>query len=738
MYSYYWNFSNRTDWNISDKWKMFARYSDFRTHQTQDNYGNSPALGWENQGIMNSRNIAVDSVYTLNPTTVLNLRGSYAALIDDFGPDGAPVPESLFGQFWPGNPWYKPYLKDLPALYYPNLNVSGTNFGKGQIYWQHPFNYSHHASLSKNHGRHYLKFGAEGRHRRGDAFRPNLMNFLFGPELTADTYITPNTRLRGSQWATFLLGALGSDSQAQYIPIQTPEFDTWAGYFQDDLKLNRTVTFNLGLRYEYETAPRDPANRLSRYLDLTSPLPEMQSNPPLIPADILALRTAPPAFNGAWVFTDANHRRMWNGSRTGVMPRAGVALRLNDKTALRAGFARYIVPPMLTVDTLGSLQYPGYNARTTGAPVIEGVPGGRLFDPFPASNPLILPVGNGNGRYTNLGDSAAWNIQDLRTGVNDRINVSLQRRLPYLIHGEITYFANLGHNLPYTKQMNLADPQLSYTYKALLDQRVPNPFYQYLTPNKFPGQLRNQATVTRGSLLAPYPQYGALAQSNTDGILNRYQALQVKAQRDFVNGFFFLAAYNYNRERSYAFFNSVDEYAGRFAFQDSDNPRHRMTISGTYELPFGKGRRLLSRAPAVINAILGGWSTSHLFMYNSGQFIRFGPLVASGNPRLDNPTRDRWFDTSKFQQLPAFTPRLNPWQYDGLTGPRYWGLDSTLAKTFLLNERFKLEFKLEAYNTTNSFIPSMPNVTVTSSLFGRSTNQANVGRQMQYTVRLIF
>ena len=65
-------------------------------------------------------------------------------------------------------------------------------------------------------------------------------------------------------------------------------------------------------------------------------------------------------------------------------------------------------------------------------------------------------------------------------------------------------------------------------------------------------------------------------------------------------------------------------------------------------------------------------------------------------------------------------------------------VDATLSKFFPLSGRTRLEFKMEAYNLTNSFMASMPNANVTSSLFGRSTGQANRGRELQYTLRLLF
>lgn len=161
-------------------------------------------------------------------------------------------------------------------------------------------------------------------------------------------------------------------------------------------------------------------------------------------------------------------------------------------------------------------------------------------------------------------------------------------------------------------------------------------------------------------------------------------------------------------------------------------------MAHTYELPVGRGRTLLANAPGLLNAIVGGWSTSSILLWNSGSFLRFPQAIVEGNPKVDNPTRNQWFNTSSFKVPEAFTPRTNPWQYPGLTGPRYWQLDGTLSKYFPVTERFRLEFKLEAYNLTNSFMPGNPDTDVYSSLFGRSTSQANWGREVQYSLKLYF
>ncbi|MFB3827766.1 MAG: carboxypeptidase regulatory-like domain-containing protein [Bryobacteraceae bacterium] len=728
----FWNFSDRTDWNVNDKWKMFARYSRFYMVQSPRGFTQSRGAQF-NGGIMASRQVAADTVYLLSPTTVLNIRGSYWSLQDDLDDPQTETTESFYHELWP-NDWYKPYNAEVKKLYYPKIGA----LGRGNYWIQHPYNYSGHGRLSREKSSHQLKAGLEWRKNIADVHMPTLTSFAFSSSLTADTFISPDARYSGDTWATFLLGALGSDSMARYTTPQITSVHYYGLYLHDDFKVNRRLTINLGLRYEYESPPVEVKNRISRYLDLTNPIPEMQSNPPVIPAEVRAVANIPYKFNGAWVATDDRNRGMFSTQKTVLIPRAGMALRLDDRTALRAGYARYVVPPQSQTFLLLGLPTDGFNATTEVAPVLEGIPQARLSNPFPSTNPLILPVGKSLGRYQNLGDQATWVKQEYRSAVNDRINVSVQRQLPDQMHLDVTFFMNFGHNLPYSKPFNMADPQYSYVQKANLARTVPNPFYQYLTKEKFPGPLRNQARVTIGSLLAPYPQYGSLTQTYTDGVLNRYKALQIKFQRAFSRGYSYLIGYNYNRERTYDFFNSDDQYAGRFTFMDSDNSRHRFNAAATCDIPVGRGRALLPNLHPVVDAVLGGWASSWVLFYNSGTFLRFGQMIASGDPVLDNPTRDRWFDTSKFQKPEPYTPRTNPWQYPGLTGPGRFDLNSTLSKNFQMTERFRLEFRLEAYNVTNTIQWSNPNVSVTNSLFGRITSQANVGREVQYAVRLHF
>jgi hypothetical protein len=740
----YHNVSSRTDYIINDKWKMFGRFSRFRTNLTDQDYTPNGTVIYEdvNSGLMDSLNISGDIVYTINPSTVLNIRGNYISIEDDFSGSKQNIDPSKLSAFW-AKDWYSSYInKEFGRFFFPGVNVDGSVFGKSNWFYQHPENYFLSAKVSKQINRHYLKTGGEWRYLRVFAASPRFFDFRFNRGTTAETFINPNTRANGDGYATLLLGGLDSDSNAQTTPFLTPTVRYYSLFVQDDFKLSRRLTFNFGLRWEYEPGIFDRGQyRLSRPFDRNNPIPEMQANPPNIPDQARQLMKQPYQFSGAWSFTDKNNPGLWDAKKLNLLPRVGLAFRVNDRTAIRAGFARYLTPANIQADIIGNLPYPGFSAFTRVAPALEGKPQAVWSDPFPASNPLIPVVGKSLGRYTNLGGDAVTDFRDFRPNVNDRFNVSLQREVINRIVVDITYFANLGRDLPYTRRFNQMDPQLSYTYKTLLSQRVDNPFFNYLTSDKFPGQLRNMQQVTLADLLKPYPQYGSVNETNTPGMRERYQALQLKVQRPFANGFNFLLSYNYNREWQQEYFNADEEFAGRFRFEPATRPRHRMAIAGVYEFPLGRGRRHMAHVPGVVDAIVGGWTTSAIYYYNSGELLRFGQMDVIGDPHIDNPSK--WglmFNPQAFKQSAAFTPRINPKWFPGILGPGYKNLDLTLAKFFRLTERFRLEFKMEGYNVSNTFTGSNPELSVTRSTFGRVLSQLSGvnGREFQYNLKLHF
>ena len=170
---------------------------------------------------------------------------------------------------WPSG-WWQPYADgpaaDLLALH-RRRQRGPRQFGVQNFWYQAPRGYSAHARLSKYLTRHTLKAGAEIRWKRGEAARYYFTQFQFVPRDTANAWASPNTKT-GSPWASFLLGALDSqtpssggaaNSRVQYTPSQIANTEMYGFYVQDDFRVTRNLTVNLGLRYEYEGGLLGPA-----------------------------------------------------------------------------------------------------------------------------------------------------------------------------------------------------------------------------------------------------------------------------------------------------------------------------------------------------------------------------------------------------------------------------------------------------------------------------------------------
>jgi hypothetical protein len=741
----YWNLSDRVDYNVSDKLKVFGRYNQFRTFTMSDDWTHGSAAFPLDGSQRHALSFSGDLVYTLSASTVLNVRGAYNSINDSFGVPSRELKASDLDKFWPGNPWYAGYLKDTPQIYYPGIQVTQgitNSMGKAGYWYQTPDSFNIDSKVSRNIGRHFVKAGGEYRRDNTNAARPQYMRFDFSPGMTANTFNSPNTALSGDGWASLLLGTMDPSSYIASIPIQRPRNNFFALFVHDDFKLTQRLTINVGLRYEYYGPMKDPEHRLSRYLDLNAPIPEFQgANAPVLPASALALRNnGNPVYNGAWIFTDGDHPGSWDTPKTLFLPRIGMAWRINDRTSLRAGFARYIIPATLTdgLNILGSVPYPGYDATSNTIGPLLGVPQAQLSNPF--SGGLVPVAGKSFGAYTNLGGAATWYDQSFQNGVNDRINVSVQRALPGKVVADVTYFVNLGRSLPYNWDINQVDPRISFQVGNAVNQSVANPFYDALPADKFPGQLRTQKNISVSQLMRPYPQYTSLNETLIAGRGDHYQALQISVQRPFSGGFNMVLGYNYNRESSQEFYDNVDTFTRAFTWTPAQNARHRFTGASIYELPFGRGRHFMNHVNPVVDGILGGWSASGLFTYNAGVPLRLGSAVVTGDPAVSNPTSKRWFDTSKVSILPAFTRRANPVQYDDLLGPRFVNIDLTLAKMFPIHERLKFELRVEAYNALNAFTGDTPVLSVTSASFGQIIAQRPgvFGRQIQYVGRIVF
>jgi hypothetical protein len=180
--------------------------------------------------------------------------------------------------------------------------------------------------------------------------------------------------------------------------------------------------------------------------------------------------------------------------------------------------------------------------------------------------------------------------------------------------------------------------------------------------------------------------------------------------------------------------------------EDRRAERHILTIDApqrlvsgfVYELPFGRGRRLGGGMHPVLNAVSGGWSLSGIGTLQSGFPVDISrPSVNNGSSaKLDNPSIQRWYDTSVFAPAPPFTfgnvgPTLPDVRMDGVRN-----FDFTVGKDFRFRERYRLQFRTDFFNATNTPQFGEPVSTVTNAAFGQVTSQANEPRQIQFALKL--
>jgi hypothetical protein len=759
----YKNFSDRADYNITDKLRVSGRFSMFKTPVTSSNPTGSDYFVSDRGSNRDAKSVTGDVTYMLSPSTVINLRGDYHSFIDQsnyatqFSVDG-------WGKIFPNNDFYKLVFQDPNVpVQLPRMSITGTdggtrnfNMGPGGGYWnQKPTGNSFAAKIAQQRGAHYLKAGFETRGTRSpQGIVLSNPGFGFDARPTSDTYVNPNTLLSGDGFATFLLGAVSPtnggpsdwDSSTTSMPVinfLTPSTRFYGGFLNDDWKITRDLTLNLGLRYEYEMAWREEEDRSVRPLDLTTPIPEFQgANAPKIPDVVKQFYTGPTIYNGAFQFTDSNNRGQWNAGSGTWSPRIGAAYRINDKTSVRAAYGRYVTPWISGTTDFNNLTTPGYTNYTGAPPLVQGVPQMHLSNPFPASFPVQPAYQKTLGAYTQLGDSTTYYQLDRPRQKSDRFNFSIQRQLPTGMVLDVTYYLNRSSFVFDTsRNVNMVDPNIAYKYKDAVNQQVPNPFYNVLPVEKFPGPLRYQETVSISSLMKPYPQYGDLnvVDGQPGGNL-KYQSLQIKLQKNYSKGYSFLFGYNYHNERDERLYNDIAVYSQQYTWIDSPASRHRLSLAGSWEIPFGKGRQYASQSPRIVDALIGGWNLSPIISWRSGAFLQFDGMVANGDPRIDNPTPQRWFNTDVFSPLPAYTPRSNPWVYSGLTGPGYFNIDASLVKQFNITERFRFALRMDSFNLLNSITWADPSTNVYSSTFGQSTDilTNTHGRRTQLGLRVEF
>jgi hypothetical protein len=246
----------------------------------------------------------------------------------------------------------------------------------------------------------------------------------------------------------------------------------------------------------------------------------------------------------------------------------------------------------------------------------------------------------------------------------------------------------------------------------------------------------------------PYPIFGGLTYNGEDNS-NIYNALQVKFQRRYSAGIWYLISYTWSKSINVGDTPAVGgDYAYERAISSFDIPQN-LTVSAGYELPIGRGKKALSNANWLANGLLGGWQLQGIVVERSGR--PFTPTISRdvsntgiggqrpnriGSGTLDNPTTALWFDKTVFTVPANFTYGNSG--ADILREDRFKNLDLSLFKQFQINERTRVQFRAEAFNLTNTPSFSAPGTNIDTASGGLVTSTISAPRNIQFGLKLNF
>jgi hypothetical protein len=560
-------------------------------------------------------------------------------------------------------------------------------------------------NYSKSHGGHTLRFGLDYRMTRWNENNPGTYangQFVFTNTLTRSNPNTSSTgNTSGTGMASLLLGLPRTQSN-RGIGFTSPlslQVHYTGFFFQDDWKLTRKFTLNLGMRYELETPATERFDRLVYNLD---------------PSMDLGIRVpgVGPLRGGVQFVNDSGAgRRQGVVDKNNFGPRVGMAYSVASDMVVRAGYGIFyssdvnMVNAPTTDGAFGAItQYVGSSGSDT-----LPIPGVSLTNPFP--NGYVQPTGKSLGKLTDLGSTVTYVNPYRVLPYVQQWQFSVQRQFRSQVLGEVAYVGM--HSLKLFENLNLnetPDNDLSNT------TNVPNPFLGLLPSVSTLGQ---GSTVKATQLIKTYPQLNAVTmQRNNDGRV-LYHSLQTRVQKRFSRGLQLVGNYTYSKSLQYFQTSSVNIRHNTRAVSPIDYP-HMFNLFLTYQMPFGRGRTWGRNWSRALDCAAGGWTMAFTTHYQSGNALTVtdtnGVPVPIGNPNTPGGVEDRlgdkidpktnlplnpYFNRDVWIHIANFKVSPEPVRWSWLRGPTRWQQTITLTKTVALAERWKLELRALANSPFN-------------------------------------
>ena len=740
----FYNVIGRLDVSLSDRHKFFfvARHN-LRTGNGGNAFGkpvnDNPTatvglkrLNW---------GYTVDDVYTISPTFLMNTRLNWTRFVEprrnfSLGYDSASL----------GLPAYLSAAaprKILPKVSFSS-STSFTNLGDtGGV--EFPFDtFQIFESLTKIQGKHSLKFGMDLRQQRESQIDYGFSNgsFVFGNSWTNGPLDNSAGAPIGQDLAAFLLG-MPTGGQYDLNAARTNKNYYYAFFLQDDYRASTNLTINWGIRLEGETPTSERYNRSINGFDNTT------ANP--ISAKALAAYALNPIpeiplaqfkVNGGPTFTGPGNTGIFSTPKANFSPRIGFAWSpsmLGGKTVVRGGVGIYYFP----YGVVGN-NAPGFSQLTSlvGSTDSFLTPASSFANPFPGG--VLPPTGSSLGLATSLGKGITFYDPNPAYAYSTRWQVSVQRQLFSNVLLDVGYMGNKAVKLGVDHNFNGIPIQYlsnsPFRDKDTIDRltlNVANPLAGLL-----PGTSFNGATIARSQLLLAFPQFTNVTGQKFTDASSYFHAIEARVEKRFSHGFLMLV--NFQKSKLIEMrsrLNDLDPSLERRPAAE-DRP-YRLVSSVSYDLPFGKGKAHLGNTNAIVNQVVGGWNVNLIYTLQPGTPLTWGNVIYLGGPlNLDPHNVDGAFDITQFNRVSAqqlsFNRRTLPTRYGNLRQDGVNQVDFSIIKSMRITEKVALTYRCEFFNSTNRAIFNAPDLTPTSSTFGKILSQANTPRRIQMGLRLVF
>ncbi|MFN0102880.1 MAG: carboxypeptidase regulatory-like domain-containing protein [Bryobacteraceae bacterium] len=696
--SYRTSFDTKIDHSFSDRHKMFGRWSYFRHRSFNGRWQVAAAnreFDFNTVPIpVNHNQVVVSDTFTINPTMVNELRlgfnrrfnirepGSVGQNwaqqfgIPNVSADTMPtfVCAAVFTAECPGGVAGRRLIIDFPGGASTDVNES----------------LSLQNNITKVSGRHVFKTGYElmrTRHNVRVAANPSGVYHFGG----TDFPFRPNT---GNAYAAFMLGSVTRAEYTRDLATWLPRWWGHAFYFQDDFKVKRNLTLNLGVRWQYESPFSTKYGQQSQF------------DPQAI--DRLTGRAGAILHGkGALAGRDLNN----------FQPRIGLAYTINPRLVFRGGFA------VNTLDLWTNGLTENFEEYFASA-AVEREPGNPDVAFYLRTGPPSIPFqvqADGTAPFVGTNYStrtASWRDPNMRMPYIMNWNGGFQYQLSNTMLVEATYQGSAGVGLLNRWDIN----------------QIP------LNVSTDPAQLLNIFRASQN--FKPYTQFGSVFHYSNYGH-SSFHSGTVKMEKRMGNGFSVTSFYTFGKSIDEA---SDDGAAGGITFynrrlekaRSSYDVSHRWITYALLELPFGKGRKWMNDSNWFMNGALGGWELNVIQTAESGVPLTFGFTGSPSNYlpggqradmapgrtydsiRLDwdrkGPCRHQlacqpaWADVDAFAYPAAFTAGNSGRNI--LTGPGNLWHQVSISKTFTVKERFKGSLRYDVNNPLKYYFFNNPSTTV--------------------------